>query len=72
MNLRDLHPGVRVRMVMGVPSVGTIIMAFYWRESTDGTYSPPPRGYVPIKWDNGTKGYCSAEHVTLATTPRPR
>lgn len=55
--------GTRVKTIMGVRRIGVIIARFNWRESTDGTYRSHDRTYVPVQWDDGTKGYCYKLHL---------
>ncbi len=55
--------GERVRTIMGVRRSGVVARRFFWRESTDGTYSDPPIEYVPVEWDDGTRGYESPKHI---------
>lgn len=50
--------GDRVIKTSGVRLTGTIINRLYWRDSTDGTYKSPDVTDVPVKWDDGTIGYC--------------
>lgn len=55
--------GSKVRTTMGVRLEGTIVEAFYWKNSTDGTYDTPKPDYVPVEWTDGTKGYSWMYHI---------
>ena len=61
--MSKFHVGDRVTKTMGVRLNGTIVDGFYYKDSTDGTYSPPKADYVPVEWDDGTKGYCYEGHL---------
>lgn len=67
---RDFPIGTRVITTMGVRQAGVVVPSFYWKESTDGTYRAPDHAEherkeaVWVKWDNGTKGWISAAHLT--------
>ena len=54
----EFEIGARVRTVMGCRLSGTVVRAFAWRDSTDGTYKAPEHGdTVWVLWDDGTKGW---------------
>ena len=56
---RTFSIGTRVRKEMGVPLKGRIIAPFYWGESNDGTFKAPGDDDVPVRWDNGEKGWAN-------------
>ena len=57
--------GKRVRKTMGIKGEGTVVPPFRWEESNDGSYKPPDKGDVPVKWDDGTKGYSHKCHIEV-------
>jgi hypothetical protein len=57
MKQNSLPVGTRVERINGIRLTGTIIKPFYWREATDGTYKAPARHYLPVEWDDKTKGF---------------
>jgi hypothetical protein len=59
----DFFVGEYVHTTMGVHRIGVVTLRFPWRESTDGTYSEPPLDYVPVQWDDGTRGYAAPQHI---------
>ncbi len=61
--MNKFQVGDRVEKTMGVRLTGTVTEPFYYKDSTDGTYSPPNDNYVPVEWDDGTKGYCAEGHM---------
>ena len=64
---KKFKPGDRVKTTMGVRLSGTIVKPFDWHSSTDGTYKAPEinRGYHPVEWSDGTKGYHHQDHMEL-------
>ena len=63
LNEESFNAGDRVKKHMGVRLSGKVIPQFYWKDSTDGTYSEPEKGYVSVQWDDGTKGYVHKSHI---------
>lgn len=61
-------PGERVKTNMGTRQSGVIVKHFYWQGSTDGTYKPPTKRDVPVRWDNGTRGYINKIHLSPELT----
>lgn len=64
MRYKGLRIGNKVRKEMGVRMEGIVSAPFYWKQSTDGTYKAPSKGYIPITWNDGTYGYCHTSHLT--------
>jgi hypothetical protein len=54
---------------MGCRLSGTIVPAFAWRDSTDGTYKAPEHGdTVWVLWDDGTKGWMREHWIAREMT----
>ena len=63
MRYKGLRIGDKVHKEMGVRMEGIVSAPFYWKQSTDGTYSEPKKNYIPITWNDGTFGYCHTSHL---------
>lgn len=59
----SMKTGTRVHKYMGVRLDGVIIESFHWEDSNDGTYSPPKKDEVPVRWDDNTQGYISKRYL---------
>jgi hypothetical protein len=57
--------GSKVVTTMGVRRKGTITKPFHWKQSDDGTYKEPGKGYHPVQWSDGTKGYHHKHHMKI-------
>jgi hypothetical protein len=57
--------GDTVKKEMGISQTGVISNLFHWKQSTDGTYKAPEKGYVPVSWDDGTCGYCHVSYLIV-------
>jgi hypothetical protein len=57
--------GDTVDKTMGIRQSGVISSPFHWKDSTDGTYKAPEKGYVPVSWNDGTCGYCHKSHLKV-------
>lgn len=58
--------GDKVKRTHGILKRGIIINRFPWKESTDGTDKAPRftgKGYTPVKWNDGTRGYIFNTHL---------
>ena len=67
--MRKLPGGFRigdgVHKEMGIRMDGIVCTPFHWKQSTDGTFQAPNKGYIAISWDDGTCGYCHISHLKL-------
>lgn len=61
----EFAPGTKVKKTMGIRQKGVVVKPFYWKDSTDGTYKEPGKDYIPIEWEDGTKGYAFAGYLKM-------
>ena len=63
--MQNFSVGKRVTKTMGCRMNGVVIPPFPWREADDGTFKEPEAGYIPVRWDDGTKGYEFKFHMEV-------
>ena len=64
--VRKFPVGTRVNKTMGVRLSGRIVPPFYWGDSTDGTYRAHGSDYLPVLWNDNTRGYIYKHHIERA------
>lgn len=55
--MSKLAYGTKVEKIMGVYLVGEVCRPVYWEDCNDGTFKPPTKDEVCVRWTDGTVGY---------------